>query len=75
MPKTIHIDKRELWDYEKEEFIYIDEADIVIEYSLYAIEKWEEKYHKPFMVEGNKSGAETLDFIRMMTINIKDSTK
>lgn len=74
MPKNIHIEKREMWNEITETFDYIDECDIVIEHSLYAIEKWEEKYHKPFMVEGNKTGEELMDYIRMMTLNEVDDS-
>ncbi len=72
MPKTIHIEKRETWNEITEEFDYVKECDLVIEHSLYSIEKWEEKYHKPFMVDGNKTGEELIDYIRMMTLNEVD---
>ena len=74
MPKRIHIEKQELWDDVKEEFVYINSQDLVIEHSLYSIRLWEEKYHKPFMVEGNKSDLEVLDYIRMMTLNPVDES-
>lgn len=69
MPKVIHIESTELWDDDKEEFVYLDETDLVIEHSLYSIRLWEEKYHKPFMVEKNKTNEELIDYIRMMTLN------
>ncbi len=72
MPKVIHIDKTELWDDVNEEFVYVNEEDIVIEHSLWAIARWEEKYHKPFMVEKNKTNEELLDYIRIMTLNNVD---
>lgn len=74
MPKRIHIEKQEMWDDRKEEFVYVNSADLVIEHSLYSIEKWEEKYHKPFMVDGNKTGEELIDYIRMMTLNEVDDS-
>ena len=75
MPKIIHIDKTELWDEVKEEFVYSDECDLIIEHSLYSIRLWEEKYHKPFMVDDNKSNAEIIDYIQMMTLNdVNDRT-
>lgn len=72
MPKVIKLEKKEMWDEVKEEFIYQDEIEFEIEHSLYSIEKWEEKYHKPFMVDGNKSGEELIDYIRMMTLTDVD---
>lgn len=74
MPKVIHIDKTELWDDEKEEFVYVDETNIVIEHSLHSIEQWEEKYHKPFMVDKNKTNEELLDYIKIMTLNDVDDS-
>lgn len=72
MPKVIKIEKKEMWNEATEEFVYQNEVELVIEHSLYSIEKWEEKYHKPFMVEGNKTGEELIDYIRMMTLNEVD---
>ena len=72
MPKVIHIDKTELWDEVNEEFIYLDAVDIIIEHSLHSISLWEEKYHKPFMVDKNKTNEELIDYIRIMTLNDVD---
>lgn len=74
MPKIIHIERQEMWDEKNEEFVYTNAQDLVIEHSLYSIKKWEEKYHKPFMVKDNKSNAELLDYIRMMTLNKVDES-
>lgn len=74
MPKRIHIEKQEMWDETKEEFVYTESGDLFIEHSLYSINLWEEKYHKPFMVKDNKTNAELLDYIRMMTLNSVDDS-
>ena len=65
---TIHIDGKEFWDEEKEEFIYLDGKDITLEHSLLAISEWESKYHQRFLGSYKKSNEETLDYIRMMVV-------
>jgi hypothetical protein len=65
---TIHIDKRELWDEEKEEFYYIPECDLTLEHSLLSVSKWESKYHKSFIDTPDKSVEETVDYIKMMVV-------
>lgn len=64
---TIHLDEKELWDDDKEEFLNLPECEVTIEHSLVSISKWESKYHKPFLTT-DKSAEETLDYIRMMII-------
>lgn len=63
----LNIPKRELWDEQKEEFIYIPEINIKLLHSLLSVSSWEAKYHKPF-IDSDKSNEELLDYIRMMVI-------
>lgn len=67
---SLHIDKKELWDENKEQFIYIDECDLLLEHSLVSISKWESKYHKSF-INTDKTIDESLDYIKMMVIGKK----
>lgn len=67
---TIHINKKELWDEEKEQFVYVDEQDIQIEHSLVSMSEWESKYHKSF-INTDKTVEETLDYIHMMVVGDK----
>lgn len=57
------------WDEEKEEFVNIPGAILKLEHSLLSISKWESKWKKPFLSEGNKTREETVDYIRCMTLN------
>ena len=70
MPLPIHIDAKELWDEDKEQFMYVDECDLLLEHSLKSISLWESKYHKSF-IDTEKTLDETLDYVKMMTIGKK----
>lgn len=72
MPKTIIIEGQEWWDEDKEEFVYLNSQRLVIEHSLASISQWESKYHKPFMAKEQKTVEETIDYIKMMTLNQVD---
>lgn len=76
MPKRINIEPRELWDENKEEFVYVPSGQyLIIEHSLSSLAKWEEKYEKPFIDDKNqKTVEETLDYIKMMTLNDVDDS-
>lgn len=65
----IEISSVELFDENRQEFIYIKGGKLKLEHSLLSLAKWESKWHKPFFFKGQKSVAETLDYIRCMTIN------
>lgn len=67
IPITVHA--AELWNETTDEFINIPETTLNLEHSLLSIAKWEAKYHKPYLVQDNKTPEEFLDYIRMMTIN------
>lgn len=61
----------EIFDDDKQEFlppINIKETKIQIEHSLISLKKWEQKWHKPFLVEEDKSYEEIIDYIRCMTL-------
>ncbi len=54
MAKKIHIYKREFFDEVTQQFITINERDVVLEHSLLSISKWEAKTHKPFLLDEPK---------------------
>ena len=56
------------WDEQKQEFISIKEQKLQLEHSLVSLSKWESKWHKAFLAKQDKTYAETLDYIRCMTI-------
>lgn len=64
----IVIPEAQFWDEKKEEFVYIKGTKLVLEHSLVSISKWESKWKKPFLQEGNKTYEETIDYIRCMMI-------
>lgn len=59
----------ELFDEQKQEFTWTKEYEIQLEHSLVSLSKWESKWCKPFLVKGDKSKEETIDYIRCMTIS------
>ena len=52
MPLTINVPARELLNEETNRIITVKETKLVLEHSLLSVSKWEEKYKKPFLVEG-----------------------
>lgn len=64
----LHIEGKESWDEDKNEFVYSDSYDLKLEHSLVSISKWEAKYHKSFINTKDKTLEQTLDYISMMVI-------
>ena len=65
---TITIPKRELYDRKKREFIQVKEQTLQLEHSLVSLSKWESKWCKPYFSKEQKTYAETIDYIKCMTI-------
>lgn len=61
----------EFFDDQNEEFINVDvkETKLEIEHSLISLKKWEQKWHKPFLKDDEKTAEELADYIRCMTLN------
>ena len=72
----ITIPATELWDENKQEFVYTKEQTLQLEHSLVSLSKWESKWHKAFLTKEVKTREETLDYIKCMTItqNVKPET-
>lgn len=66
---TIQVPIMEQYDSVKGEFIYPDPVTLRLEHSLVAISKWESKWKKPFLMDGDKSDVETYDYIRCMSLD------
>lgn len=64
----IRIPAGEYWDERRQEFIELDEQTILLEHSLVSLAKWEAHWKKPFLSKEQKTRAETIDYIRCMTI-------
>ena len=58
----------ELWNEEKQEFIFTKGATLKLEHSLVSLSKWESKWCKPFLSKEDKTREETLDYIKCMTL-------
>lgn len=50
----------------------IKRTKLQLEHSLISLKKWEQKWHKPFLSEQDKTYEETIDYIRCMTLNHVD---
>jgi hypothetical protein len=58
----------ELFDEKQMKFSNSKEVTLTLEHSLVSISKWESVWRKPFLTKENKTKAETLDYIKCMTI-------
>ena len=65
----IAIPGTEMWDEEKQEFLYPDDTILCLEHSLVSLSKWESIWHKSFLFNEEKSYAETISYIKCMTLN------
>lgn len=64
----IFIEDNELFDEETGMFTQIKATKLQLEHSLISLQKWESKWHKPFLDKKEKSEEEMLDYIRCMTL-------
>ena len=65
---TIKIPDKELFNDSTQEFVKVKGRELRLEHSLVSLSKWESKFHKPFLVKEDKSRAETIEYIKCMTI-------
>ena len=52
---VLKIPARQVWDPNREEFLYIRETTLRLEHSLLSLAKWESKWHIPFFSSGGTS--------------------
>lgn len=64
----ITVPSGELFDDNTQRIIRIKGRELQLEHSLVSISKWESKWKKPFLGPTAKTRAETIDYIRCMTI-------
>lgn len=65
----------EFWDEATERFIVTPKTDLLLEHSLVSISKWESITEKPFLGDEKKSKAETLEYVKCMTISPVDKVE
>lgn len=56
------------WDEKKEEFVEAKTQVLQLEHSLISLSKWESKWCKPFLSNGQKTEEEIMDYIKNMTL-------
>lgn len=59
----------ELFDNKTSRYIYTKETKIQLEHSLISVSRWESKWKKPYLSEGNKTFLESIDYIRCMSLS------
>lgn len=64
----IIVPETELWDENKQEFIYTKKQTLRLEHSLVSLSKWESKWCKAFFSKEEKTREQTIDYIKCMTI-------
>jgi len=71
---TITVPDKEWFNDVTQEFVDIKGRELILEHSLVSLSKWESLYHKPFLTREEKTRAETLNYIKCMTItqNVPD---
>lgn len=77
MPLRIELPEVEAYDEENDRFfILYPKQTLTLEHSLISLSKWEAKWKKPFLMRGEKTVDETIDYIRCMTLtqNVPEST-
>lgn len=64
----ITIPSIEMYDELSGTFTYTKEHVLTMEHSLVSLSKWEAKWNRPFFSKDDKSTAETIDYMKQMTI-------
>ena len=64
----ITIPETEQYDEVKDEFVVSKAQVLHLEHSLVSLSKWESVWTKPFLTKDDKTLAESIDYIRCMTI-------
>lgn len=65
---VITIPSAEWFDEERNMFIRSKERTLHLVHSLVSVSKWEATWHKPFLSKDRKTLAESIDYVRCMTL-------
>lgn len=66
---SLTVPSLELYDSEREEFIYTIPVSFKVEHCLLAMSRWESKWKKPFLSDEEKTSEEVIDYIKCMTMS------
>lgn len=66
---TLTIPKQEVYDETTSTFYPIEEQKLHFEHSLYAVSKWESKWHVPFLDGKEKNMTQIIDYVRCMCLD------
>lgn len=71
----LEIPSFELYDEDKNEYIYVKGQTLQLEHSLVSIAKWESKWNVPYLDSKNHTHEQVMDYIKCMTItqNVNDN--
>lgn len=58
----------EYFDDARQEFITVAGQTVLLEHSLRSLAKWEARWNKPFLSKSEKTRAETIDYVRCMSV-------
>lgn len=64
----IEISDSEFFNDETDEFVTVKGGILILEHSLLSISKWESKFCKPFIIDGEHSYQEMIEYIKCMTV-------
>lgn len=64
----INLAEKELFNEATSEVYTVKGKHLVLEHSLVSVSKWESLWEKPFLAKGEKTRAETISYIKFMTI-------
>ena len=69
MPIPIYLKEEELYNSATQEFIQVKAKTVYLEHSLVSIQKWEQKWHIPFLKDTPKTREQEQDYIRCMSMS------